>query len=48
MNPPPTSSYTQNNTYFEEYSGENEEARVIGDNKNFVDAKVRLIDKKPA
>ena len=48
LNTLPTSSNTKNETVFEEYSGDNEEAWVVADIEDSVVANGRLIGQKPA
>ena len=45
--PPPTSSFTKNESCFEEYSGDNEESQEISDMKNSMEFNGRLVDQKP-
>ena len=46
VNTQPNSSDTKNETYFEEYSDDDEEDRVIADIEEYVDANGILIDQQ--
>ena len=48
VNPLPTFFNTKNETNFEEYSDDDEEAQVMEDIQYYVDANGRLIYQKPA
>ena len=48
IDPPPTSSDTENETNFEEYSNDNEEDKVIADIEDSVDKNGILIYQKVA